>query len=53
MYDIIYEMIGHTWSSNYTNEQQYVYYISGAVICILVVAFIDIIKTGFAAFTRR
>lgn len=53
MYDIIFEMIGHTWQSNYTSDQQYIFYICGALICILTVAFVDIIKIGFSAITRR
>lgn len=53
MYDILVGIIDHTWVSNYSNDQQYIYYIAGALIVILTVAFIDVIKTIFTAFLRR
>lgn len=43
MYDIIYSMIDHSWQSNYTSDQQYIYYICGALIIVLTVVFIDLI----------
>lgn len=42
MYDILENIINHTWQSNYTSDQQYYYYIAGALIIILTVTFIDL-----------
>lgn len=54
MYDIINEIIAHTWqSSNYsTTEQQILYYISGALIILFCVVFIDLIYRVFRHFWR-
>ena len=52
LYDIITDIIGHNWVSNYSGDQQYIYYIAGAVICILVVVFVDFIKDIFSGFFR-
>lgn len=43
MYDIVENVIGHTWQSNYTSDQQYIYYICGALIIIFAVVFIDLV----------
>lgn len=45
MYDIIENIIGHNWQSNYSGDQQYIYYISGAVIVIITVWLLDLIKS--------
>lgn len=54
MYDLIKEIISHTWDTNsYSNtEQQYVYYICGVLIIVLVVVFIDLIYRVFRHFWR-
>lgn len=52
MYDIIQGIIDHTWQSNYTGDQQYIYYICGTVIVVLVVVFIDLIRDVFKNFFR-
>lgn len=52
MYDIISQIIDHTWQTN-TSEQQYIYYTCCALILVLVVVFIDIIKQVFAQFMRK
>lgn len=52
MYDIVNGIISHSWSSNYSNEQQYIYYICGALIVVLTVVFVDIIRDIFRGFTR-
>ena len=52
MYDIISEIIGHTWQSSYTGDQQYIYYIAGALILLLVVVFVDMIYRTFSHFWR-
>lgn len=50
MYDIISGIIAHTWQSNYTSDQQHIYYICGAVIIVFSVAFIDAIKSLLSAY---
>lgn len=52
MYDIIADIIGHNWQSNYTGDQQYIYYIAGALIILLVVVAIDLVYRLFAHFWR-
>lgn len=52
MYDIISGILGHEWVSNYSGEQQYIYYIAGAVIALLVVVIIDMIRDIFCGFFR-
>ena len=51
MYDIISDIINHSWSTG-SSEQQYIYYICGAVICVLIVVFVDFIKDIFSGFFR-
>lgn len=51
MYDLIMGIIGHAWSTG-SSEQQYIYYICGALICILTVVFVDFIKDIFSGFFR-
>lgn len=57
MYDIIYNVIGHTWESgsNATNTtlQQIVCYTCATLILILVVTFIDLIIDLFRSHKRR
>lgn len=52
MYDIVSDIIDHTWITQNSGEQQYVYYIVGAVIVLLVVVFVDLIKDIFSGFFR-
>ena len=52
MYDIITGIIDHTWSTS-TNEQSIVYYICAALIIILMVTFIDLVRSIFRGFVRR
>lgn len=42
MYDIIEAIIGHTWQSNYTSDQQYIYYICGAMIMVMFTVILDL-----------
>lgn len=51
MYDIIYDIIGHSWTTG-TSEQQYIYYICGALICLFSVIFVDMIRGIFRSFTH-
>ena len=52
MYEIIEQIIGHEWVSSYTGDQQYIYYIVGAVIALLVVVIVDLIRDIFCGFFR-
>lgn len=52
MYDIIHNLINHTWQSNYTSDQQYIYYIAGTVIILFVVWVFDIFTQLVKAFRR-
>lgn len=52
MYDIIANLINHTWIRDYTNDQQYIYYIAGTVIILFVVWVFDIFTQLVKAFRR-
>lgn len=52
MYDIIDSIIAHTWQSNYTSDQQYIYYMCGCLIVIFTVVFIDLVYRVFSHFWR-
>lgn len=52
MYDIISQIISHSWISQNAGEQQYVYYICGALIILLTIVFIDLIYRVFLHFWR-
>lgn len=51
MYDLIQGIINHVWTTG-SNEQSTIYYICGAVICLLTVVFIDLIRDIFSGFIR-
>lgn len=55
MYDIIYEIIGHTWetSSGSSTLQQIVCYTCAAMILILVTVFVDLIIDLFRSHKKR
>lgn len=42
MYNLISQLINHSWVTN-ASEQQYIYYICGAMIIILTIVFLDFI----------
>lgn len=52
MYDIINQIIAHTWITQGANEQQYIYYTCSCLIIILTVVFIDLIYRVFRHFWR-
>lgn len=52
MYDIIANLINHTWIRDYTSDQQYIYYIAGTVIILFVVWVFDIFTQLVKAFRR-
>lgn len=51
MYDIIQTIIDHTWQTN-TSDQQYIYYIAGALIIIFSSDLLDWIHRLFSSFLR-
>lgn len=52
MYDLISNIIDHSWITTNAGEQQYIYYICGCLIVILTVVFIDLIYRVFSHFWR-
>lgn len=52
MYDIIEAIIDHTWITSGATQQQYIYYIAGALIIITFVVVIDLIYRIFSHFWR-
>lgn len=52
MYDIISNIIDHVWQSNYSSDQQYIYYIAGSLIIIFAVVFVDLVYRVFDHFWR-
>ena len=52
MYDLIDQIINHNWVTQGANEQQYLYFVCGAMILILTVSFIDVIRDIFSGFFR-
>lgn len=53
MYDVIQNIINHTWQSNYSSDQQYIYYIAGTLIVIITVVIIDLVYRIFGHFWKR
>ena len=51
MYDIINGIIDHSWSTG-SSEQQYIYYICGALIVLFSCVIIDLIYRIFSHFWR-
>lgn len=51
MYDVIEEIINHTWTTG-DSSQQYIYYICGALIIVLTAVFIDMVYRVFSHFWR-
>lgn len=52
MYNVISNIINHTWITQNAGDQQYVYYIAGAVIVVLTVVFVDLVYRVFRNFWR-
>ena len=52
MYDIISNIIDHTYITSGANEQQYIYYICGALIILLTVVFVDMVYRTFSHWWR-
>lgn len=52
MYDLIQNIIDHSWITQNAGDQQYIYYICGCLIVVLTVVFIDLIYRVFSHFWR-
>ena len=52
LYEIVRNMIDHTWVTTSQGDQQYIYYICGAIIILVTVVLIDLIYRTFAHFWR-
>lgn len=52
MYDIISGIINHNWITQNYGDQQYIYYICGALIVILTAVFIDLVYRVIGHFWR-
>lgn len=52
MYDIVSSIIDHVWVSNYTGDQQYIFYICGALIIVILAVVVDLIYRIFRHFWR-
>lgn len=52
MYDLISGLINHEYVSNYSGDQQYIYFVCGALIVILTVVVIDLIYRCISHFWR-
>lgn len=53
MYDIISDIIGHEWVTNYSGDQAYIYYICSCIIIILTCVFIDLVYRLFRGIWHR
>ena len=52
MYDIIKNIIDHQYVTTNSGDQQYIYYICGALIVLFTVIFVDLIRGIFRGFFR-
>lgn len=52
MYDIIFEIINHTYSTG-DSGQQYIYYICGSLIVVLTAVFVDMVYQVFSHFWHK
>lgn len=52
MYDVISDIINHTWVSQGAGEQQYIYYTASAIIILFTIVVIDLIYRVFRHFWR-
>lgn len=53
MYDIVESIIGHEWVSNYSGDQQYIYYVCCCLIVLFSVTFIDLIYRFIRGIIRK
>ena len=52
MFDIIRDIINHDWISTNAGDQQYIYYICGALIVILTAVIVDLVYRIIGHFWR-
>lgn len=52
MFAIIQNIINHAWQSNYGGDQQYIYYICGAVIVLSFVFVLDLLSQMVKSFRK-
>lgn len=52
MYDLISGLIDHAWESSYGGDQQYIYFICGALIVLFTVVIIDLVYRIIGHFWR-
>lgn len=52
MYNVISSIINHSWITQNAGDQQYIYYIAGAVIVVLTVVIVDLVYRVFRNFWR-
>lgn len=54
MYDLLKNIIDHTWiNQNAPGDQSILYYMATVVVCVLVVCFIDMVYKLLSAFVRH
>lgn len=53
MYSIIENIIGHSWSSNYSSDQQYIYYCCITLIIITFCILVDLVYRMVHSITHR
>lgn len=51
MYDLVYQIIDHVWTTG-SSDQQYIYFVCCCLIIILTVTFIDFVYRIFSSFWR-
>lgn len=52
MYEVIRQIINHVWVTN-DSMQQYIVYICGALICILLAVILDLVYRVFRSFWHK
>lgn len=52
MYNLIQNIIDHSWITQGAGDQQYIYYIAGSLIVVLTAVFIDLVYRVFSHFWR-
>lgn len=52
MYQVIQNIINHTWVTN-DSAQQYIYYIAGVAILLILVYFLDCFRSLVHCFSRK
>lgn len=53
MFDLIRQIINHTWQTSTTGDQQIIYYIAGTMIIIFSIMIVDVFRRLFAHFIGK